>query len=315
MAHVILLDAHAKLQNSFIEKLHKLGTVFMKAELSEKKLSEVKQKAEILVGSGGSKFPREYLGSMPNLKLVSIFGVGYDGVDVTAAADLGIKVTHTPDVMKDDVADTAVALLLNCVREFIADHKAVEENRWRERSGILTRSVSHMKVGIVGMGRIGVEIAHRIEAFKCDIRYYARHKKDVKYTYEDSLLSLATWAQALILILPGSSATYHIINKEVLEALGENGYLINVARGKIVDSQALIDAIMNHKIAGAGLDVFESEPCFPVELANLPNVMLLPHVGSATIDTREAMGDMVIKNIDCYIKGTKIPNIVPELVG
>jgi len=313
MDHIIMLDAHAKLQPSFIAKLKNLGKVFKKNELDEATLREIEKTATVLVGSGGSKFPREYLMKMPALKLVSIFGVGYDGVDVKAAGELGIKVTHTPDVMKDDVADTAVALLLNSVREFVADHRAVEENRWRERSGILTRSVSHMKVGIAGMGRIGVEIARRLEGFKCDIRYFSRHKKNVTYEYMDSILSLASWAEALILILPGSSETYHMVDEKVLNALGQNGYLINVARGRIVDETALIKAVKEHRIAGAGLDVFEKEPCHPVELSGLPNVMLLPHVGSATRDTREAMGDMVCENVRCFLNGEEVPNLVPEL--
>ena len=275
----------------------------------EKILPEV----EIMVTSGGSKVPEEYMAKCPKLRLISDFGVGYDGVDVEAAKKRGIMVTNTPGVMKDDVADTAIALMLNTVRRFVAAHNYERDGHWLEAAFPLSRSLTGLKVGIAGLGRIGAEIATRAQAFKTEVAYFQRHRANVPYQYFDNLKDLAAWSDVLIIIMPASASTKGIVNGDILSALGPEGYLINVARGSIVDQEALAAALLNGTIAGAGLDVFAKEPQVPPEFLTLPNLVLAPHIGSATVQTRNAMASLVLENIDAYIAGKPLPTPVPEL--
>jgi hydroxypyruvate reductase len=311
---IILEDAHAVLQSGFMQDLGTIGTLISRRHATEAQYQEALATAEILVVSGGSQITDAYMDSMPKLKLITVFGVGYDGIDVKAAKARGIKVTHTPGVMKDDVADMAMALLLNCTRELVEAHKFIERGDWLKGSRPLTVPLNHMKVGIAGLGRIGIEIARRLEAFRCEIAYCATHKHDNPYIYFDNIKDLATWAQALIIIMPLNAHTYHLVDAEVLKALGPDGYLVNVARGKIVDTEALIKALEKHEIRGCGLDVLEKEPQLPPsELLNKPNVVLAPHLGSATLGTRNAMAKLVLDNINTYLKTGAVISMVPEL--
>lgn len=311
---VILEDAHAVLQQSFMQELAKIGHLTSRRNSNIEQYQKACLEAEILVVSGGSHIDYEYMKRLPKLKLITVFGVGYDGIDIKAAKELGIKVTHTPAVMKDDVADMAMALLLNCSRELIEAHKFIERGDWLKGSRPLTVPLNHMKVGIAGLGRIGIEIARRLEAFRCEIAYCARHKHENSYKYFDNIQDLASWAQALIIIMPLNKETYHLVDREVLKALGPDGYLINVARGKIVNTEDLILALENKEIRGCGLDVLEKEPQLPPpELLNKPNVVLAPHLGSATIGTRNAMAELVLDNIKAYLKDDEVLTSVPEL--
>lgn len=310
---IILQDTHATLQQSFVDALAQRGKLYIRKKLTEDEYENILPEVEIMVTSGGSKVPEEYMKKCPKLRLISDFGVGYDGVDVEAAKRRGIMVTNTPGVMKDDVADTAIALMLNSVRRFVAAHNYEREGHWPEGAFPLSRSVTGLKVGIAGLGRIGAEIASRALAFKTEVAYFQRHRAQVPYPYFDNLKDLAEWSDVLIIIMPATATTRGIVNQDILQALGSDGYLINVARGSIVDQEALAQALLKGTIAGAGLDVFAREPEVPPEFLALPNLVLAPHIGSATTATRNAMADLVLKNIDAYIAGKPLPTPVPEL--
>jgi hydroxypyruvate reductase len=270
-----------------------------------------------IVGSGEAKVPRELMVQMPNLKMVSVIGVGYDGVDTAAANDLGIKVTHTPDVLNDDVADLALALMLSAARRLPQADQYVRQGQWLAKGPMaLQTKVSGARVGIVGMGRIGKTIAKRCAAFDMPISYTARSaKSDLPFTFYATAKELAANVDFLVVITPGGAATKGMINAEVLAALGKGkgeGYLVNVARGTVVDQPALIEALQNKTIAGAGLDVFDGEPTVPEAFFAMDNVTLLPHVGSATHATRKAMADLALLNLANFYAGKSLVTPVPE---
>lgn len=274
----------------------------------------VAPRIQAIVGSGEAKVPQELMAQMPNLKMVSVIGVGYDGVDTAAANHLGIKVTHTPDVLNDDVADLAVGLMLATARKLPQADQYVRQGQWLAKGPMaLARKVSGSAVGIVGMGRIGKTIAKRCAAFDMPISYTARSAKaDLPFTFYASAKELAANVDFLIVITPGGAATKGMINAEVLEALGKDGYLINVARGTVVDQAALIHALQTGVIAGAGLDVFDGEPTVPEAFFAMDNVTLAPHVGSATHATRKAMADLALLNLAHFYAGKPLITPVPE---
>jgi hydroxypyruvate reductase len=268
-----------------------------------------------MVAFGGSQIKAEQLKNFPHLEIISVFGVGYDGIPLAACEAAKIKVTNTPDVLNDEVADTAVALTLMTCRQLVAAHKFVEAGDWLKGQYPLTHSLWGKTAGIIGLGRIGKEIAARLQAMKMNIAYFGRSKQDVPHRYYDNLVAMAREVDVLIAITPGGAGTRHLVNAEVLSALGPTGFLINVARGSVVDEIALIDAIENKVIAGAGLDVFDAEPNVPVQLMNRANVVLAPHVASATKETRIAMGNLVIENLVRHFAGKPVKTLVPELAG
>ena len=238
------------------------------------------------------------LEKLPNLKVISSFGVGLDKVDVNYARSRNIAVGYTPDVLNDCVADIAFGLMLDAGRRMSAADKFVRDKKWPKGPFPLGFKVSGAKLGIVGMGRIGKTIAKRSTGFEMVVRYHSRTPaSDVNWIYEKSLIELAKWADFLVVITAGGTQTRHLINSNVLTALGVNGYLINVSRGSVVDETALIEALETKRIAGAGLDVFEDEPNVPERLMKLDNVVLLPHIASATKQTRQAMADRVFDNL------------------
>ena len=247
----------------------------------------------------GAVVDRAYMEALPNLQIVANFGVGYDKVDAPAAAELGVIVTNTPDVLNEEVADTTLALLLMTIRQLPQADRHVRDGSWVKGAFPLTpSSLQGRKVGIIGMGRIGEAIAHRLEAFGVVPVYHTRTPRShVSYTYYDNLLAMAADVDTLIVIVPGGPATQNLINREVLEALGENGILVNVARGSVVDEPALIKALQDKVILSAGLDVFADEPNVPQALIDMEHVVLLPHVGSASVPCRNAMGQLVVDNI------------------
>lgn len=314
MDRYLLINTKAWLEDSFVRELRAMGNCGVLHLLEGGERQKYLERSELMVCSGGSKAPRDLIESMPRLRQISVYGVGYDGIDVKACRERGIMVTNTPGVMKEDVADTAVGLLLNCARRLTEAHKYVESGAWMKGPMPLSFRISGMRVGIAGMGRIGLEAARRFEAFGCPVAYFATHRhEDLPYEYFDSLVGLAAWARALILILPGGPSTFHICDAGVLKALGPKGFLVNVGRGSLVDQRALIAALDDGTIAGCGLDVFENEPCLPPELINRGNVALCPHAGSATFETRGAMADMVLMNLRAYLAGKAVPTPVPEL--
>ncbi|WP_299287834.1 2-hydroxyacid dehydrogenase [uncultured Tateyamaria sp.] len=263
--------------------------------------------------NGHDGVPADVMTACPNLKMISGYGVGYDAVDTDAAVERGILVTHTPDVLNAEVATTAVMLMLTSYRNFLADEAHARSGNWEANGNApLSRSADNRRVGILGLGRIGQAIADKLAPFNPEIHYHTRTKRDVDYTYHDTLLGMAEAVEVLICITPGGPSTDKIVNADVMAALGPNGLLINVSRGSVVDEAAMVSALETGKLGYAALDVFEAEPKIPDALKSMTNVILLPHVGSATHETRAAMGDLVVDNLLEHIKTGKVLTPVPE---
>jgi hydroxypyruvate reductase len=262
---------------------------------------------EGLVTSAAGGASAALLAALPRLRVISSFGVGLDKIDLQAAAQRGIPVGYTPDVLNDCVADVAFALLLAVGRRVVEGDRYVRAGRWAQTPPVafpLGRRVSGARLGIVGLGRIGRTIARRASGFDMDVRYHGRKPVEgVAWHYEPQLAELARWSDFLVVITAGGPATRHLIDETVLDALGTKGFLVNVSRGSVVDEAALVRALQQKRIAGAGLDVFEREPQVPPELFTLDNVVLLPHIASATVQTREAMGQRVLDNLAAFFAG------------
>jgi len=259
--------------------------------------------------------PGALIDRLPNLEVIANFGVGYDGVDVAKAASRNVIVTNTPDVLDDEVADTTIALLINTIRRFHQAETYLREGRWQSEGpfALSPLSLRGRHVGLYGLGRIGGEIASRLEPFKVKISYHTRSEKPgVAYDYRPSLLELAKAVDTLICIVPKTPETHKAINADVLKALGPNGVFISVGRGWSVDEPALISALKDGTIAAAGMDVFYEEPKVPAEFLNLPNVSLLPHVASASVPTRNAMADLVADNLIGWFENRTVKTPVPE---
>ncbi len=267
-----------------------------------------------LVQGGGSVTPASLLDALPKLEIISVFGVGYDGVPVDYCRTRGLRVTHTPDVLTDDVADVAVGLVLMTARGFGAAERYVRAGDWGKRAFPLTTKLGGRTAGILGLGRIGKAIAKRLSAMGMNITYTGRKPQpDVPYRFVSTLEALAAECDFLIVSCPGGAATKNIVDADVLAALGKNGTLVNIARGSIVDEPALVAALEAGTIKGAGLDVFADEPNVPAPLRSMENVVLLPHVGSATRETRKAMGDLCKANVDAWFGEGKTLTLIPEL--
>ncbi|MBY0383030.1 MAG: 2-hydroxyacid dehydrogenase [Xanthobacteraceae bacterium] len=254
------------------------------------------------------------LSRFPKLEVIASFGVGYDHVDFSYARDHNIIVTNTPDVLTEEVADTALGLLIATLREFIPADRYVREGKWTEKSYRLSPgSLRDRTVGIVGMGRIGQAIARRVEACGVPVVYHSRNPaQGVSHKHFPNLVEMAKVADTLIVITPGGAATNNLINADVLDAMGPRGVLINVARGSVVDEQALIAALANGKILAAGLDVYAQEPHVPDALKHMNNVVLLPHIASASVATRDAMDQLVVDNLVRWFAGKPPLTPVPE---
>jgi lactate dehydrogenase-like 2-hydroxyacid dehydrogenase len=264
-----------------------------------------RQQIKALTFMGHSPFGGAEMDLLPNLDVIANYGVGYDAIDVDAASARGIKVTNTPDVLNDDVADLAVALLIAQGREMIAASDWVTSGNWGEKGSFpLARKISGGKAGIVGLGRIGRVIANRLTAFDIEIHYNSRSEKETPgWTYHADPVSLAEAVDYLIVALVGGPETENYVSKEVLAALGPRGIVVNISRGSTVDEGALLEALENGAIAGAGLDVFLNEPKINPRFLKLGNVVLQPHQGSATVETRAAMGQLQRDNISAYLGG------------
>jgi len=257
-----------------------------------------------LASTHSIKVSRPMIEMLPNLEIISQFAVGTDNIDLQAAKERGIAVTNTPDVLTDDTADTALALILAVSRRICEGDMYVRVGKWLNGNLPLGVTLKGKVAGIVGMGRIGQAIASRCEAFGMKIIYHGPRKKEgISYLFEPDLHKLAEIADYLILACPGGAETHHLVHAPILEALGPQGYLINISRGSVVHEEDLINALYNKTIAGAGLDVYEREPHVPEALMKMDNVVLLPHIGSATVETRAIMSRLVIQNLLAHFNG------------
>ncbi|GKN78275.1 D-isomer specific 2-hydroxyacid dehydrogenase [Klebsiella variicola] len=267
----------------------------------------------VLITNGEATVTRELIASLPALELIAVFGVGYDGVDVQAAAEHQVRVSHTPGVLTDDVADLALGLMLATSRQIVAAHKFIEAGEWAAGGFPWTQKVSGSRVGIVGMGRIGQAIARRCEGFAMQIAYHDRKRLPaLNYAWREDLLTLAAESDFLVICTPGTAANQGLINQPVLAALGEKGILINISRGSVIDEPALVAALESGIIAGAGLDVFSHEPAVPAGLLLRSNVVVTPHMASATWSTRAAMAQLVLDNVACWAEKKALVTPVAE---
>ncbi len=298
---------HGPVMPMIIEQLGKSFTVhkLWEAKDRDKLIAELAPTVRAMVAGGGhGQLDGAFLSRFPKLELISSFGVGYDHIDAKWAGAHGITISNTPDVLTEEVADSTLGLLLCTVRELPAAERYLRAGKWMEKAYPLTATLRHRKAGILGLGRIGKAIARRLEAFGVSVAYYGRRKQsDVSYSYYSDLVAMARDIDILIVVVPGGPDTKNIVDAKVLEALGPSGVVINVARGSVIDEPALIKALQNRTIASAGLDVFVDEPKVPPELLAMDHVVLLPHVGSASHDARNAMAQRVVDNVVHWSQG------------
>ena len=256
---------------------------------------------------GHSKVDGKLMDALPKLEIISNFGVGVDQIDLEAAKKRDIIVTNTPNVLNECVADCAMSLVLNTLRRLPQSESHLRSGHWAARGPYpLTTSLGGKVLGVLGLGRIGEAIAKRAEAFGMKIRYHNRNRKQVPYEYDPDLVTLAKNCDVLMIVTPGGAATAKLVGAKVLDALGPEGYVVNVARGSVVDEMVLLRYLQQKKIAGAGLDVFEHEPNVPAEFFALDNAVLYPHVASATVETRKAMGDLQVENLHLHFAGKPV---------
>jgi lactate dehydrogenase-like 2-hydroxyacid dehydrogenase len=305
----------------FVERLAPAYNVHVLNDVKDREafLAETADRVRALaVTYSSEKVSAEFMQRLPKLEIVSSFGVGYDHVDAKWAGAHGIVVTNTPDVLNEEVADTALGLLLCTVREFPQAERYLRAGKWEQKAYPLSgATLRDRTAGIVGMGRIGKAIARRLDAFGVPVVYHARRPvADVSYRHYPDLVAMAKDIDTLVVIVPGGAETRNMINAQVLEALGPNGILINVARGSVVDEPALVKALQDKKIRAAGLDVFVHEPKVPKELMEMDNVVLFPHLGSASVYTRTQMDHLVVDNLLSWAAGkgplTPVPEALPK---
>ncbi|XP_027344562.1 glyoxylate/hydroxypyruvate reductase A HPR2-like isoform X1 [Abrus precatorius] len=286
-----------------LDKRYKLFRIWdfpQKAQLISQHAASIRA----VVGNSSGGADAELIEALPKLEIVSSFSVGVDKIDLEKCKEKGIRVTNTPDVLTEEVADLTIGLILALLRRICECDRYVRSGKWKQGDYKLTTKFSGKTVGIIGLGRIGTAIAKRAEGFNCPICYYTRtEKRESKYKYYPSVVELASNCQILVVACPLTEETHHIINREVINALGPKGYLINIGRGKHVDEPELVSALLEGRLGGAGIDVFENEPHVPEELFGLENVVLLPHVGSGTVETRTAMADLVLGNLEAHFLG------------
>ena len=309
-AHVL---AVARLSPLYTSPLAAAFQVHLLPDLDAAGLAQVAPLIRAIAASGDSRVPADLIAQLPALEAISVMGVGYDGVDVAAAKARGVMVTHTPNVLNDDMADLALGLMLSAARQLPAADRYVRAGRWPQGNMPLARKLSGARLGLVGIGRIGQAIAQRALAFNMSVAYTARSARpELPFAFYANAQALAAAVDFLVVITPGGAGTRHLIDAEVLKALGSKGFLINVARGSVVDEAALMDALEAGTIAGAGLDVFEDEPRVPQRLLDRDNVVLTPHIGSATAATRQAMADLAFANLAAHLAGRPVLTPVPE---
>jgi lactate dehydrogenase-like 2-hydroxyacid dehydrogenase len=259
---------------------------------------------QAVVTSGRSRVPASLIDALEGLEVIVNYGVGYDHIDLESATRRGVMVSNTPDVLTECVADAAVGATIDVLRSLSAGDRFVRAGRWAAGQTFpLGRRVTGRRVGILGLGRIGRAIAHRLEGFDCAISYHSRNQvAEVDYAYASSPARLADHVEVLIIAIPGGAGTTGLVDREVLDRLGPEGIVVNVARGSVVDEAELVKALLEGRLGGAALDVFQDEPRIPPELLALDNVVLLPHLGSATRETRTAMRELVLGNLDSFLE-------------
>ncbi len=291
----------ATLQSEFTA--HLLGDAADRAAFLKRHASTVRGVATF----GPMAVDGKFMDALPKLEIISNFGVGVDAINLDDAKERGIIVTNTPDVLNEAVADTAIALLLNTVRQFPQSERYMRGGNWASRGPYpLTTDAGGKVLGILGLGRIGEAIARRALACGMQIRYHNRRKKDVPYPYDPDPATLARNSDVLMVVTPGGTETNKLVNARILDALGPEGFLVNIARGSVIDEPVLLRYLQEKRIAGAGLDVFADEPRVPAEFFTLENAVLFPHVGSATVETRKAMGDLQIENLRLHFAGKPV---------
>ena len=291
----------ADLERDFV--LHKLYEAEDRAALLARA-----QAARAMATMGDAGADAALIDALPKLEIVASMGVGVDAIDVAHARGKGITVSYTPDVLNDEVANTAVALLLAVTRRICAGDRYVREGRWLEAPMALSRSLVGKRCSILGLGRIGKAIARRVETLGCEVAYHARHEqRDQPYRYYGDLVAMARDSDFMIVMCPGGAATRNLVDRAVLDALGPEGVLVNVSRGSVVDEPALVAALTEGRLGAAGLDVFADEPRVPEALLVMDNVVLQPHVGSATLETRTAMCNLMAANLRAHFAGKPLP--------
>ncbi|MGP9508565.1 2-hydroxyacid dehydrogenase [Halomonas sp. AOP43-D1-39] len=299
-SHVILIGDYSPRQRHQLEtrfSTHSIDSLDLLHDLPE----AVRHTCRSVAYHGHSPFGPAEMNQLPALELIANFGVGYDDIDIDAAVERGIKVTNTPNVLNDDVADLSVGMLLAVKRQLLAGDRWVREGEWARRGTFpLNDNASGLRVGVLGMGRIGREIADRMAAFKSKVHYQSRHPKDTpsSWQYHKTPLELAAAVDVLFVTVVGGTETHHLVSADVLNALPDGAVIINVSRGSVIDENALIEQLESERLGGAGLDVFANEPNVNPKLLALNNVILQPHQGSGTVQTREAMGDLQFANLE-----------------
>ena len=262
---------------------------------------------------GHNGVPRAWMDALPALKLISNYGVGYDAIEVALSVSRRILVTHTPQVLNDEVATTALMLMLAGYRRLLQSDAYLRAGRWATEGHLpLSRSADRRRVGILGLGRIGLALAKKLEAFHADIAYHNRNERNVSYRFFPNLAEMAAWAEVIFVVTPGGEGTRSLVTREVIDALGPDGMLVNVSRGSVVDEGALVAALADGRLGAAGLDVFADEPHVPAALLTMDNVVLTPHIGSATEETRQAMGDLVVDNLLQHQADGRVFTPIPE---
>jgi lactate dehydrogenase-like 2-hydroxyacid dehydrogenase len=299
---VEILQTH-KLLATCEEALAARYTVHKLHEAADKDALLKKIKDTVRAIAGGN-VNGELMDKLPKLEIISNFGVGYDTIDTKAAKQRNIRVTNTPNVLNDAMAEITIGLMIALARKLPQTDRFVRDGKWPAGSYPLQRELNGKTLGILGLGRIGKEIAVRAQAMKMRVVYHGRHKQpDEPFVYYDKLVDMARDVDWLVVIAPGGKSTERIVSRQVLEALGPDGFLVNMARGTLVDEAALVEMLKANKLAGAALDVFEKEPQVPEALFALDNVVLSPHQGSATHQTRNKMGKLVVDNLDAHFAG------------
>jgi lactate dehydrogenase-like 2-hydroxyacid dehydrogenase len=291
--------------------LHRTAEEKLPLHFTVHKLHEAPEPAAFLAEIGGrvrgaatGSADAALLDALPNLEIIANPGVGYDGVDVAACKARGIRVTNTPDVLNDAVAEITIGLMVALCRRLVAADRHVRDGRWAFGTYPLTAELTGKTVGIVGLGRIGKEIARRCQAMKMRVVYFGRHRQPHQpYAYYSELVDMARDCDWLVVIAPGGDDTRGLVSRPVLEALGPEGMLVNMARGSLVDEPAMVEMLAAGSLGGAALDVFANEPEVPPALIEMDNVVLSPHQGSATVETRDAMGDLVVANLLAHFEG------------
>src|SRR5690349_8285802 len=300
-------------------QMARLGQRFELIDVAGKKLTEALSPQELgairaTIAAGGSRFSGDMMDMLPKLGAIVCYGTGYDGVDLKAAAARNIAVGNSPGANASSVADMALTLALASVRRILVADGYIRDGSWAAlKPTPLMRAPSGMggrKVGVYGMGEIGRRIAARVAAFESEVGYFSRSRHDVPYRYFESLEALADWCSVLVIAVRAGPETHHIVNADIFKRLGEDGHVVNIARGSVIDQQALVTALTEKTIAGAGLDVFAKEPQAPDALTALPNVVMTPHTGGHTREAHVAMQDCVIANLEAFFAGKPLPYAV-----